>query len=780
MISPILTEENGRKIQWLILVIALAILGGVIGANFHFDREHINRTERDRLGTQVRVVGDNLVRQLSELNSALDSIRNDLPGLMRLSDGNAALSHRLQFMREAMTGTRAITVFDAHGTLVARSPSQFVGHNFAQRDYFQLARQGGNLHTLYIAPPFLAATKEYVLNVSKVLQNERGEFAGIILASLGPDYFKTLLDSVVYSSDMSVSLVHGDGKVIFRIADPQGETGRDWAVVPEHLKSGVKLSFMQGVSAVTREDRLMALQTIRPELLAVNTALVAVASRNVDALFAQWQKDLVISVILFVLLGLGSGIALFYQQKRQRAFDLLSAEQKLAIQQAAAAIKSSEERWSFALEAGGEGVWDWNIQTGEAHYSKRWKEMLGYADAEIGDQAAEWSSRVHPDDMPKAMAIIQDHLDGKTLSARVEMRLRCKDGSWLWTLGRGMVVSRDAENKPFRLVGTNVDISEGKRAAAELEQHRQHLESLVAARTAELKDRNSELEHAMIHLQEIQQSLIQSEKLSGLGAMVAGVSHELNTPIGNARAVSTTLLEGGREFSAKLESGLKRSDLVDFMSRVNEGQELIEKNLTRAAELIQSFKQVAVDQTSSNRRTFDLKTTIEDVLATIRPAFKHTPITIREDLTSGIDVDSYPGPLSQVLVNLMENARIHGFEGRLKGELSVRAHSDAEGHFVMTIEDNGAGIAAYDLPRIFDPFFTTRMGHGGSGLGLNIVFNIVTGLLGGKISVKSELGSGTIFTITAPLVAPLNPESKPILPTLPVIPRRVAASSYDQ
>jgi diguanylate cyclase (GGDEF)-like protein/PAS domain S-box-containing protein len=136
------------------------------------------------------------------------------------------------------------------------------------------------------------------------------------------------------------------------------------------------------------------------------------------------------------------------------------------------ALRESEERWKFALEGAGDGVWDWNIQTGTAVYSRRWKEMLGFAENEIGNAAAEWSSRVHPDDMPDVMAKIQAHIAGETPSAAVEFRMLCKDGSWKWTLGRGMVVSRSSDGQPLRLVGTNTDISERKQAEAALQEQK--------------------------------------------------------------------------------------------------------------------------------------------------------------------------------------------------------------------------------------------------------------------------------------------------------------------
>ena len=164
--------------------------------------------------------------------------------------------------------------------------------------------------------------------------------------------------------------------------------------------------------------------------------------------------------------GMIRGRMMHYRDRHVRVTSITDLS---AIKQAEAALKDSEERWKFAIEGAGDGVWDWNIQTGDALFSRRWKEMIGFADSEIENAASEWSSRVHPEDLPKVMAALQDHMDGKTPAAKIEFRMLCKDGSWLWILGRGMVVSRDAEGKPLRLVGTNTDITERKAAADKIE-----------------------------------------------------------------------------------------------------------------------------------------------------------------------------------------------------------------------------------------------------------------------------------------------------------------------
>ena len=182
--------------------------------------------------------------------------------------------------------------------------------------------------------------------------------------------------------------------------------------------------------------------------------------------------------------------------------------------------------------------------------------------------------------------------------------------------------------------------------------------------------------------------------------------------------------------------------------------DLVMHNLTQAADLVSSFKQVAVDQTSTKRRKFDLKEVVEEVLATVHHLVKTKPIHVRTDLADGIEMDSYPGPLGQVLNNLFNNVLEHAFAGRAGGEISIRTRREGQDQVLLEFRDDGAGIEPAHLPKIFDPFFTTRLGQGGSGLGLNIVHNIVTGVLGGYITVNSQLGRGTSFTLLIPVVAP--------------------------
>jgi signal transduction histidine kinase len=267
---------------------------------------------------------------------------------------------------------------------------------------------------------------------------------------------------------------------------------------------------------------------------------------------------------------------------------------------------------------------------------------------------------------------------------------------------------------------------------------------------------NQELASALNTLSIAQEELVRSKKLAALGSLVAGIAHELNTPIGNSLMAVSTLVDHGRTLTANYArgGGIKRSELEEFIGNTNEAGTILLRNLNRAASLIDSFKQVAVDQTNSARRVFLLDDAVMEALLSLRPTLERNGVVVQQEIPTGIQLDSYPGPLGQVLVNLVNNAVVHAFEGRLAGKITIVARSQADEWIELSVADDGVGIPPENLERIFDPFFTTKLGAGGCGLGLNVTHNIVSGVLGGHIRVESESGSGAIFMLTLPKVAP--------------------------
>jgi ligand-binding sensor domain-containing protein/signal transduction histidine kinase len=257
-------------------------------------------------------------------------------------------------------------------------------------------------------------------------------------------------------------------------------------------------------------------------------------------------------------------------------------------------------------------------------------------------------------------------------------------------------------------------------------------------------------------LQDTQQQLVEREKLAALGSLVAGVAHELNTPIGNSLVIASTLEDKTCEIEIRNnQNAMRRSDLSSFIDAAREASTLLMRSLRNAAELVNSFKQVAVDQASAKRRDFNLHQASQEIVTTMKNQIRKAGHQIELEMPDDIAMDSFPGPYGQVIINLINNALLHAFDGRSGGEIRLWAVRLGTERVRIVFQDNGKGIAIEHQARIFDPFFTTKLGQGGNGLGLSITYNIVTSLLDGSIRVDSVVDVGTRFTMDLPLKASL-------------------------
>lgn len=274
--------------------------------------------------------------------------------------------------------------------------------------------------------------------------------------------------------------------------------------------------------------------------------------------------------------------------------------------------------------------------------------------------------------------------------------------------------------------------------------------------TKERLEREYEEQKILIaKLEKTTNQLIQAEKLASLGSLVAGVAHELSTPLGNSLTVASTLKEMIANFSQQIEgNSLRRQTLLDFVSQSRDAALLIERNSQRAAELIRNFKQVAVDRTSMRRRSFDLRQTLAEIASTLQPQLKHTRHQLKIAVEPGIVLESYPGSLEQIITNLVSNSLQHGFEGISAGVIRITATVLDSDRIALNYSDNGVGMNDEVVRHAFDPFFTTKLGSGGSGLGLYIAYNLATAVLGGTIRLESTPGQGVRVDMMLPRVAP--------------------------
>ncbi len=297
----------------------------------------------------------------------------------------------------------------------------------------------------------------------------------------------------------------------------------------------------------------------------------------------------------------------------------------------------------------------------------------------------------------------------------------------------------DAEDRVESIVTVALDIGERKRTEQEMR---------------EAKD---SAEAALRNLRETQNSLIEAEKLAALGRLVAGVAHEVNNPVGISLTVASSLERKAALFGAEVARGeIRRSSLTDFLQASRDASSQLVANLNRAAELIASFKQVAADRNYSDQRTFDLGDLTEQVVMSLRPGLRKHRLTLNVECEPNLTMNSYPGPYGQVLTNLFLNSVAHAFPEGRAGTVDIKVRAAGPDHVEIIFSDDGCGMGLDVRRRAFDPFFTTRRDQGGTGLGLHIVYSIVTSRLGGRLHLDSEPGHGTRVQMMLPRVAPLE------------------------
>ncbi len=378
-----------------------------------------------------------------------------------------------------------------------------------------------------------------------------------------------------------------------------------------------------------------------------------------------------------------------------------------------------------------------NLELSDAFFAK-----FGYEKAEVfGRSSAEFGLWLRP----RERAEYWRQLFEKKMVRDVETHWRTKQGEILIGTMAGDVIELGGERC---VLFTWHDITARKKAEDDLREANEQLERKVDERTQELQAKNEELAQLLEELQRTQEFLLQSEKMAAMTNLVVGVAHEINTPVGVAITLASHLEENAKRFQTLLRAGgAKRSDLDEYLSEGREAAEMMLKNLQRVASLIGTFKQVSVDQATETKRHFNLRLQLEEIAQSVAPALQKAGHRLELDCDHELELDGYPNAFSQIIMNLFNNSLVHAYEAGQKGKITLSVRRSAEGINVV-YQDDGKGVSEEVLGKIFNPFFTTRRGQGGMGLGLCIVYNLVTQQFGGTIECSSRPGEGMRLSIT--------------------------------
>jgi len=471
--NPLRTENI--LIPRLILALALWLVGGVIAYTMYREDGHIEKRERERLSTQAKVIEENLAVQLEGIYLALEGIRRELPLWEGEGDIEHASSH-LRAMADAVPCISTFLITDSAGTITASNSTEVIGKNFRHREYFKAPLKDHNLSTLYISPPFKTMLGGFAINLTLSIPGPEGEFAGVISASLDPEYFRTLLGSVLYAPDMWTALAHGDGQQFLMVPDRNGMSGMDLAkpgtFFTRHRESALPATVMAGRAYATGEERLVAMRTVKPGKVPMDKPLVVAVGREMPALYADWRREAIGKTSLFGLLVLATALTLYLYQQRQRKFDAASARYEEM-------RRDSAERLKLATEAAGVGVWDQDLENGCLTWDDAMFSIYQLEPAAFSSVYHDWRDTVLPEDLNGTEAALQATINGGE-PINTSFRIRRGDGE-VRTIRAMARVHYNRDGKPVRVIGINEDVTERQQEAEALRKSERFLKTLTNA-----------------------------------------------------------------------------------------------------------------------------------------------------------------------------------------------------------------------------------------------------------------------------------------------------------
>ncbi|MCC7277490.1 MAG: response regulator [Chromatiaceae bacterium] len=703
--GPMVPLASWERTEWLMLLLALGLLGAILVFFLHGVRASEFASEKDRLTTQARVASDNIAFQLAAIDNLLLDIRDHWFEQVGRADRAEHVGHLLEDYRRIMPGVNGLAVLDAGGVIQADANPERVGQHFPHAQALSATPRAPDPGALYVSPPFHNAEGVWVLALSRLLTQPQGPSEGLIVATLDPDFFATQLAAVNYTQDMWSALAHGQGKLFLLAPERPGLSGLDIAqpgsLFNRHRDSGGRANVLQGISLVTGENRLMALQTLSPPQLRMSEPLVVAASRSLVAINAPWRRDVGFAALFYLLFVVGTVVPQGLRQRRRRA--QFAASSALEAQ-----LSAERDRLATLVEALQVGVWERNLLTGEGRANDQWARLTGHEAAELAPvNLATWERLVHPEDFPRCRLGLEEPLHGDRPYCEQELRLRHKDGHWVWVLGRAKVFSRTPEGRPEWVMGINMDISAQK-----------GLQEEMARLNLELELRTVEAEAAS----------------RAKSRFLANMSHEIRTPL-NAVLGLAQLLEAEAE-------GSRQRDMLRNIRSAG-------RTLLGILNDILDLSRIEAGELRIDAHPFALSDPLEAVDSLLGAMARAKQLEWRlEAPVLGDDLVGDSLRLEQILVNLVGNAIKFTHQGGISLRVGILNETRHDIRLRFEVADTGIGIKTEALDRLFVPFTQADSGitrrFGGAGLGLSICKRLID-LMGGRLGAESVPDQGSTF-----------------------------------
>lgn len=723
----VISKRNYRA-QWVILLVALLFMGLGLANSLYGDWERIRVDVRKRLLSQTSIVDQIVESDLIALNAVLENLGAEWSSRAVAS---TSMNEQMRILEKSMPGVRTFAIFDDNGTIQASNRSEFVGKNFADRQYFKQAKELANPSILCLSEPYITVLGVRTINVTKSFFNSGGAFVGVVVASLEPAYFEPLLRSVLYNEDIWVNLVHNKGDVFLAVPENNNVAGKNLAqpgtLFSKHINSARVENFFLDTVWATGERRFLAVRSIIPKTINLDGYLVVGIASDPDVLFGSWYENLVWRTTLFCFLALVGFVSVWIYQRRLKIYDESERRSNLAIRESERFIKTITDSMPGMV-----GYWDKDLNCRFANAA--YQEWFGRSRSVIlGHSMLELlGNDVYLKVKPHAMAA----LDGQP--QRFELMLRRKDGATRDVLVHYIPDAIDGSVKGFFVLVTDV---------TPLKEAQNYLETQVAERTASLRN-------AMVELEGAKNQAEAASKAKSV--FLASVSHELRTPMTSIVGFIKLIR---KDFLKILKPSLDKNQALERKSnRVVDNLEIIEFEAARLTRLINDILDSA--KIESGRMRW------EDQIFQINDVLWLATNTIKGHLNKGVDilyrgaadspwVKADPDRLMQVMMNLLSNAA----KFTSKGCIEVFLNNNLGEYFTVTVRDEGVGIPGNDFEKIFDMFHQVQQSADvnnkseGTGLGLSICRQIVSHY-GGKIWVESELGKGSSFKFTFPRYIP--------------------------